>query len=187
MKRLLLLTMAILLINGVVVAQPDLGSIDVFSDVSSTSCDFVDSPGGVIQIYVYATHSNDGSSAAQFKLNLPSSGCTFLGQSSPFPVVVGDLHVGISVGYGLCSTGDFLIVSGNYIGDGQSPACSYMTIIPDPLAPSGNIEIVDCDFPFPTKWEYAQLGQGIVNGDAGCLCNVPVQETTWGGIKALYE
>jgi hypothetical protein len=26
-----------------------------------------------------------------------------------------------------------------------------------------------------------------VNPDVTCMCSVPVNETTWGGIKALYQ
>jgi hypothetical protein len=186
MERLLLLTMAILLINGVVVAQPDLGSLDVFSDPGYTSCDFVDT-GGLISVYVLSTHSGDGSTAVQFRMNIPSA-WTLLGNTSPFPVVVGDPIGGISIGYGQCIVGDNLIMSANFLGDGLSPACSFITILPDPAAPTGNIEIVDCQSPFPAKWEFAQLGQGIVNGDGSCDCTyLPVHETTWGGIKALYE
>jgi hypothetical protein len=186
MKRLLLLTMAILLINGVVFAQPDLGSIDVFSDAGYTSCDFVDT-GGLISVYVLATHVNDGATAAQWMMNIPAA-WQLLGSTSPFQTVIGDPLGGISIAYGSCFTGDFLILTVNFLGTGTSPACSYISIVPDPASPSGNIEIVDCQLPSPQKWQYARLGQGIVNGDATCICNyLPVHETTWGGIKALYE
>ena len=60
-----------------------------------------------------------------------------------------------------------------------------MSIIPDPSAPSGEIEGVDCMEPanktFPTG------GGGRINSDQTCDCNVPVEDTTWGGIKALYK
>lgn len=85
-------------------------------------------------------------------------------------------------------TGNFLILTVNFLGDGLSPACSLIKIVPDPSAPTGNIEIVDCQTPFPEKFEFAYLGAGIVNGDGSCPCTyVPVQDTTWGGIKALYQ
>jgi hypothetical protein len=30
-------------------------------------------------------------------------------------------------------------------------------------------------------------GQLIVNPAPGCQCSVPVEETTWGQVKALYQ
>ena len=186
MKRLLLLTMAILLINGVVFAQPDVGSIDVFSDIGLTSCDFTDA-GGLITVYVAATHASDGTSGAQWKMEIPST-WTFFGQVSPYPTVVGNVLEGISIGYGQCLSGDAtLILTVNMLGDGLSPTCSHISIVPDPSAPSGLIEIVDCQSPFPEKWMFENGGSGVVNSDGTCDCTVPVQDTTWGGIKALYQ
>jgi hypothetical protein len=111
-----------------------------------------------------------------------------LGVTSPFQAVIGNVLTGISIGYGLCLTGDNLILTANFLGDSGSSPCSFITIAPDPGTTSGGIELVDCLFPFPGKFSFGRMGQGIVNGDGSCDCTyLPVQETTWGGIKALYE
>jgi len=187
MRRLLLLTMAILLINGVVFAQFDLGSLDVFTDLSSMSCDFTDA-GGFLQVHVFVTHANDGTTAAQWKLTVPS-GWTHLGDLPAFQTVIGTSVSGVSVAYGACMSGDFLVLSATFtMTAGATPACSLIKIEPDPSAPSGSVEIVDCQLPSPAKQLFPYLGAGIVNDDGTCPCTyVPVQETTWGGIKALYQ
>ena len=186
MRRLLLLTMAILLINGVVFAQLNLGSIDVFTDLDNMSCDFTDS-GGLLQVHVFVTHANDGTTAAQWKLSIPS-GWTHFGDLPAFQTVLGTSITGVSVAYGACLSGDFLILTANFSTPGDTPACSMLAIIPDPGSPTGLIEVVDCQQPSPAKQTFPSLGAGIVNDDGSCPCNyVPVQETTWGGIKALYQ
>jgi hypothetical protein len=185
MKRLLLLTLAILLINGVVFAQLDLGSIDIFTDLTSMSCDFLDT-GGFVQVQIFATHANDGSTASMWMLTVPP-GWTHFGDTSPYQTI-GVSVDGASVAYGNCITGDFNILTANFGTPGDTPACSLLKIVPHPAAPTGLIELVDCQEPAPAKQTFAGLGAGIVNDDGSCPCTyVPVHETTWGGIKALYE
>jgi hypothetical protein len=184
MKRSFLYALCLVLCAGTAIAQPNLGSIDVFSDPVYASCDFTDD-GGLITVYVLVTNSIDGTTAAQWMMNIPSA-WSLLGQTSPFQTVIGDPLSGIAVAYGQCLTGDFLILTINFLGDGGSPPCSFISIVPDPTAPSGQIEIVDCRAD-PEKWPFALLGQGIVNDDGTCGCTTPIQESTWGRVKALYQ
>jgi hypothetical protein len=64
------------------------------------------------------------------------------------------------------------------------PCCRY-PVLPDPRLPSGKIEARDCvqNVMYPTG------GRGIINPNATCQCTfpVPVEETTWGQIKSLYQ
>ena len=186
-KRSLLIAFCLVLCASTAFAQRGLGSIDVFTDLTSFSCDFTDT-GGLLQVHVFVTHANDGTTAAQWMMKIPSA-WTYLGTTSPFQTVIGDPLNGISIAYGQCLTGDFLIATVNFLGDGGSPVCSHIRIVPDPTAPSGLIEIVDCQTE-PEKWLFYPLGVGVVNGDARCPCGGwpwPVQETTWGKVKALYQ
>jgi hypothetical protein len=61
-----------------------------------------------------------------------------------------------------------------------APCCRYY--ITAGTAVSGKIEMVDCaeNLLYPTG------GQGIVNGNPLCPCNVPAEDTTWGKVKSLY-
>lgn len=184
MKRLLILSLATLLIHGVAFAQPDVGSLDVYTDVNMTSCNFVDA-GGLVQVHVFASHSGTGTTAAQWKLDVPAS-WQHLGDQNVFQTAIGTTISGISIAYGSCLTGDFLITSASFFGSGV-PTCTYIGIVPDPDAPTGQIEVVDCQLPTPGKVLFSQLGQGVVNSDGSCDCIVPVQDRTWGGIKAIYQ
>ena len=185
MKRSLLIAFCLVLCASMAFAQRDLGSIDVFTDLMQTSCDFTDD-GTLIQVHVFVTHANDGTTASQWMLKVPS-GWIHLGDLAVFETVLGTSVSGIGIAYGQCMTGDFLILTANFTGTGNTPACSYISIIPDPSAPSGEIEIVDCQLPNPAKQTFLRLGQGIVSGDGTCNCTIPVQETTWGQVKALYR
>jgi hypothetical protein len=182
MKRSIIIAFCLVLCASTSFAQ--LGSIDVFSNPGYSDCNFID-VGGLITVYVLVTHSIEGTTAAQWRMELPSA-WIMLGQTSPFQTVIGDALTGVSIAYGQCLTGYFLILTVNFFGNNGSPPCSYISIVPDPSAPSGNIEIVDCQSP-PVKQEFSRLGQGLVNRDGTCNCTIPVQETTWGQVKALYQ
>ncbi|MCK4776515.1 MAG: hypothetical protein KAT30_17080, partial [Candidatus Krumholzibacteria bacterium] len=74
----------------------------------------------------------------------------------------------------------------DYFAQGLSPPCSYIQVVADPLAydPPG-IQVADCAF--PPNVVNATGGDVVVNPDASCMCNIPVEETTWGKVKALYR
>ena len=59
-----------------------------------------------------------------------------------------------------------------------------MPVIPDPEAPSGTIEVVDC----AQNRTFALSRSGFVNPDGSCSCGgtVKVETRTWGAVKALY-
>ncbi len=180
MKRAMII--ACCLVFGASMAFGQAGSIGVFSDVGATSCNFVDT-GGLVQVYL-AHVFTDGATASQFKLDAPLS-WTHLGDTWNFTTVIGTSIAGVSVAYGACFTGPIALGVVNFFG-GAVAGCTFMSIIPDPGAPSGQIEAVDCALPDPNKL-FPTGGGARINPDGTCQCNVPVQDTTWGGIKALYK
>lgn len=189
MKRILLSTVAVLCVAGLAFAQSDVGSIDIFSDGGYTDCNVTDG-GGLIPVYVVHSHATDGARASQWMLEL-GVGVTMasVGSSSPFPTAIGNPLTGISIAYGNCQTAaNTLIMTVNFFGSGTSETCSLLSIVADPAALSGMVEIVDCLEPpaGPNKITLEKGGQARVNPDLTCDCTVPVQETTWGGIKSLY-
>ena len=188
MKRILLLTMAVLCVSSLASAQYNPGSIDIYSDVGQASCDFADGPGAIVRVYFYHTHT-DGATASQWMLDLPAStSWMHFGDIWTVTTVIGSSIGGVSIGYGACqgSIGDFYLGSATFQAATLSEVCGLMSIVPDPVALSGLIEIIDCQG-FPEKHTLAAAGQGRLNSDGSCNCSVPVQETTWGGIKALYN
>jgi len=188
MKRLLLLTLAIVLVHGLAVGQttmPDVGSIDIFSDAGLTSCNITDAP-GLITVYLGATLGSDGSTGSVFKveqdLTVPLS---YIATSSTY-LIIGDPRTNLSIVYGSClqSANPVLIANISYIGSGTSAACGLLSIVPADGIISGMVELVTCD---SYREVFAQLGQARVNADGTCDCQVPVQTKTWGGVKALYN
>jgi hypothetical protein len=157
------------------------GSIGIFADNAGTDCNLVDS-GSLIVVYVLHVHT-DGATASQFRIDISGTGWTWLGDNWGY-TVIGNSMVGVSYGYGTCMSGPIHLGSVNFLGTNVAP-CTHISVAADPMALSGKIEGVDCSTPelktFPTG------GQVVVNATPECLCNVPVQEMTWGGVKALYR
>lgn len=180
MKTFLILVVLILFLNTPAIAYP--GSIMVMADPSGTDCNFVDA-GGLVQVHFFHAFT-DGATASQFKLDVDNTGWIHLGDIWPFPTVIGTSIVGVSIGYGSCQAGTFWLGWANFFGK-SVPECTYIGIVPDPSSIGGKILAVDCSNP-PVKI-YPTGGRGIVNQNASCMCTVPVEETTWGQIKAQYQ
>ncbi len=179
MKRSLLIAFCLVLGASMVFAQA--GSVGVFADPGATNCNMVDA-GGLVQVYI--SHVNTtGATASQFML-VPGPGWTHLGDTWNFTTIIGVSIAGVSVAYGGCFSGAIALGVVNFFGS-VAPTCTLISIVPDPSAPSGEIEGVDCEEPankmFPTG------GSATVNSDGSCDCSIPVQDTTWGGVKALYR
>jgi hypothetical protein len=180
MKRSVLIAIALISIASLAFAQA--GSIGVFADAGGTSCNFIDTA-GLVQVHFY--HLNvPGATASQWRLDVTAAGWSHLGDMMNFPTVIGTSVGGISVGYGGCFPAPINLGMANFFGTAAA-ACTMVSIVPDPASLSGEIEGVDCGVPavkvFPTG------GVGYVNADVTCECNIPVEETTWGGVKALYQ
>ena len=182
MKRVLFLSLGILLTAGMAFGQA--GYIGLFSDVGYTNCTMYDAPGLET---IYAVHkASTGSTACQFKIAVdPGMTCTGVGVINAFPTTIGTPGTGISVAYGACYPSDILLLTWNFFCSGTSTPCSMLQVVPDPSALSGTIEVVDCDL-------FKLVGGGsimFVNPDGNCDCGeiVPVRESSWGAIKALYE
>ena len=183
MKRSVLIAFVIVCSASMAFAQA--GSIGVFADAGATDCNIVD---GASLVTVFFVHVNTtGATASQWMLDLGGLPWTHLGDIMQAPTVIGTSVGGISLGYGGCRQAPYLMGQANFFGS-SAPACSRIQIVADPLAPTGGIEGVDCLLPpdGPNK-NIPTGGTAIVNSNGECLCNVPVEESTWGGIKALYQ
>lgn len=183
MKRLLLFTLAVVCCAGLAHAQA--GDIAAVTDAAGTSCLITDG-GSLVAVYFVHT-GHPGATASQWKLDLNGIGWTHLGDQINFPTVIGTTVGGISIGYGNCLDPPVAIGFANFFGS-SAAACSAIRIRPDPASLSGEIEAVDCGTPavkvFPR-------GVGAwVNSDGSCDCTsppLPVDNATWGQIKALYN
>jgi hypothetical protein len=190
MRHLLILTLVLMLSASLAFAQA--GSIGLFADETGTSCNVVDdaaSPGLCSIFVLFVNHG--GITGAQFMCPLPACmQAQYMSWSSPWPVKIGDPVqpditsglIGIAIGTGSCQAAPTLLVTLNFFCQGLTGDCCYYGIQPAEGIASGSIEGVDCDFTatFPTG------GECIVNSNAGCDCDVPTHETTWGAVKAMF-
>ena len=158
------------------------GSIGVFSDEAGTNCNLVDAAG---YAYVYLWHVNTtGALASEFKLIRPAGWAYQFGSRDLDFLQIGfpDADDGVAYSYITCQTGSFWLETLIYSADGSSPVCSntvYITNVPSKT----NIEVINCS----DVRLNATGGALVVNGDGSCPCNVPVEETTWGKVKSLYQ
>jgi len=177
MRKTLLLTLVLVL--GATVAFAQNGSIGIFADNAGASCSL---PATGLVTYYFVHVNAIGATGSQWAA--PKPACltgTRITDIAVFAVVLGNTEVGITVGYGLCKVGTFHIESVLYNATSATDCC-YFSVIPDPNLTSGKIEIPDCLF----NLTYGTGGQGILNSNPTCNCNVPTEDTTWGQVKALY-
>jgi hypothetical protein len=170
-----------------VVAMSQAGVIGLFADQHAGSCELVDAGQGILNVYVIHTLVA-GSTACEFKVQ-PSAGftATHIGDSTPY-LFIGNSQTGISVAYGQCLSAPINVMTITYLFDGTSSACGLLEVVGDPAAPAPGLWTVDCTMPFPSK-SVAQGGKLYVNADGSCPClsPVPVRESSWGQIKAMYN
>jgi hypothetical protein len=183
MKRLIVLTTVMLF--GASLAFGQAGVLGTYEDMEGLDCDVVDVP-GLLSIFVVHTLTA-GATAAQYKATTPlcmsTNGTTFFGDQAVFGVTLGSSQTGVAIGYGVCLSSPIHNLTIAFFAGGNTSLCCAYIVDGDPLSDSGLIEIVDCQGGL-------LIGTGrtnTVNGEpAICPCTTPVEETTWGAVKALY-
>ena len=190
MKKVLLLTLGILMCSSLAFGQGPPGFIGLYIDPGSyIDCYCDDSVPGQLRT-VFVVHKNHpGATGSQF-IVVPGPGWLKSGiAENYFFQVIGTFRTGIGVAYGACIPADVCLGNILYFSSGASPPCARLDVLPDPASLTGTIEIADCSVPFPQKL----IGQGapmFVDGDrASCPCIFPlaVEDTSWGKIKSLYQ
>ena len=187
MRRLLFVAFVLLFGSSLALAQG--GVIGLYADPAGTECNVNDLP-GLIFIYVIHQYFPQGATSAEFMVN-PAAGANmiFLTDIIPNPYIAwGNSQTGITIVFAGCVTTPNLILTMEYFGQGISPQCSLYEVLPDPAAaPPGEVWIWDCTPPSGNQIR-ATGGLIYVNPDpVQCSCTVPVEKTTWGGLKALYH
>lgn len=181
MKKILLLAAVFVMIASMVHAQ---GHVAIYLDGTGfTECNIASDVGLLTINVVHTLHP--GATAVQYKIQNNGTTLIYLADVNFFALVIGNSQAGIAVSYGACLPGPILVQNILYNGIGTSPACSNLAVVPDPAAPSGFVEAVDCTATkvFPTA------GIMVMKDDGSCPCMLwdRVEETTWGKLKSLYE
>jgi len=185
MKALFLTIICLLLAAGSVWGQA--GSIAIFGDNAGQCCLLNDKTVGVTSYYVVHVYAT-GATACRYSAPRPACfTATFLSDTNMFPVTVGNSQAGVSIGYGSCRFSPIHVQTMNFFTMGTTLPCCPYWVRPDPVAPSGHIEVVDCSY----NLLYATGGVGLINAAPQCTCGypcpVPVEDTTWGRVKAAYS
>lgn len=185
MKKVLLLTVILMLSASMAFAQA--GRLGIFANPSGAveSCAIADAAPGLLSIYVVHI-GTAGATASQFLAPMPACmTSTYLSDTAVFPVTIGSSQDGVAIGYGACLGEPIHCLTINVFASGTTPACCVYEIGGDPNTASGLIEVVDCDENLITA-----IGQsGVINANASCACVdiVPAQASSWGKIKSLFN
>jgi hypothetical protein len=180
MKKALLLTLVLMVSASMAFAQG--GSVGIFADTGGTNCNLSDMLPGLCPYYVVHVY-HAGAAASQF--SAPKPACflgIWLSDTAVFPVTIGSSQAGVAIGYGTCQAAPTHVLTINMFCQGLTGPCCRYPVLADPNVPSGQIEVVLCD----NSLVYGTGGEGIVNSNATCNCDVPVQDSTWGKVKSLY-
>jgi hypothetical protein len=162
--------------------------IGLYADALGTDCSIADTGPGIIEVHMIH-YGSEGSIGVSFRAPKPACwvGAIWVGDvlSEPFQALGGTQQAYYDVGYAGCRVSPIHIGKMNYFSAGTSnPCCEY------PVLPSyfPTVISVDCQVPFGAE---VRIGAGkvTINENENCPCNPPVavEETTWGGVKALYR
>jgi hypothetical protein len=175
MRKELVLIMLILVSPCLILAQ---GAIGIHADPEGMTCNIDDSQPGLITIYVvHKPLFSNGAMGISFSAPIPPCAVLdYVGEEHVFPLTTGDSQNGITVFYGSqCLWGSTLVLIITLQGYGQTPECCFF--------PIPNVSVVKCN-------GETESGLGMdhhtINGNASCDCAIPIEQTTWGKIKALY-
>jgi hypothetical protein len=186
MKKVLLIALALTVCSSVAFAD----HFGVYSDAAGTSCAMT-----AFNPFPNATPSfliekmNSGAQGCQFGI-LDATGLAYTGFTSDF-VVLGQKD-NFNVGYPTCLGGEVNIMTLNFLAfPGTYTCANRLTVVPATASPiPGEIVTVLCDFSIEGGGSGGVLYVGPDSqacvGPTGCD-PVPVAQTTWGGIKALYR
>lgn len=166
------------------------GGIGLYVDQDTfVQCDYDDNEAALVPVYVVHKFC-PGATASQWRV-ISGGGfnCTFVGETHNcfyLAMDCGNTRDGISLPYGGCvDASNLLIATMNYFCMGDTPTCAWLEVVPDPDAPTGTIEVIDCSYV-----KHAAVGSKIFfnnDGTCGQPCGLPTQTSSWGQVKALYR
>ena len=182
MKWSLLVAVCLLLAPSLASAQT--ASIGLFADQSGSECNVVDSPGPVI-VFMYHLWAPCATGSRFKVVQLNGANLTYLAEQFSFPLVTGTTLTGITITYPQPLSSPIYLGYIYYSGSGMSQPCGMLKVVPHPAAVPSEVLWTDCSTPPAVRT--ATGGAAVVNPDETCDCSIPVHETTWGHVKALYQ
>ena len=184
MRFILVTLFCVLLCSSLTFAQMP-GSIGLFFDQYGAECSADEVPGVTLNVWVVHVYTS-GASASEFRVETPPCllyVAEFVGELF---IALGGFRDGISIAYNGCYISPIVLGYIMFLSQGACPQCTYMRVVDHPSPSTGipGIWMYDCSLP-PNPY-MATGGEFIINPQPECDCDIPVKETTWGQIKALY-
>jgi hypothetical protein len=192
MKRLLLITVAVLFVAGSAFAEG--GNLGIYVNNTAANCALLQ--GASTSTYAIVHKNHTGTTAVGFAAPLPScasSNMVWVADQNPsgFVIIPNDTlgsQSGISVGYGSCRTDNIHVISVLFNRISLMPGCCWYRITENPLLAQTALS-VDCGAPAIEEPVYHGSGHIRPTGTtaATCPCNVGSEPSTWGVIKELFR
>ncbi len=145
-RLLMILILLSLLVSGPALGQ-GIGAVGLCADQQATSMHIEDNAPGVVNIYAIVVYASEGVSAVQFSAPIPEcfKGAVYLGETTMFPLVIGNSQAGVAVAFGQCLVSPIHVLTINVFAQGLTDTCCFYPVLPDPIVSSGEVEFVDCD------------------------------------------
>ncbi len=190
MKKLLLVSLFIFVLPGYAWSNPLPSSwIGLSASTEGSGYYLVDTEEGEINVYViHGIMFDHRYDAVGSRFAAPKPECfnaTYLGDVTVFPATTGNSQTGVTIMYDDCKTESVHILTIRYYTYGNTGQCCWYWPKPDPASPAGSIEAYRCGIvPGPDR-ENTMFS--IINNDPYNGCIYPVEPSTWGKVKALYQ
>lgn len=184
MRAICLAVLVLVIGSGVASQVPPF--VGLSTSEQSWECS-LDPDTGLVDVFV-RIEGWDGLTEVSFRIDNNTT-LIRLGEECPVGATcIGDPETGITVSMPCAdATGGLVLLKVTYAGSGDSPPCSRFRIEP-PGGTTGSVQFVDCD----SGTIGADGGWLLVkpDGTPGCTdcdMSIPVENTTWGRVKALFD
>ena len=191
MKRLLYITISLLYVMSAGLAHAQGGWIQLAADVGGASCAFTNATGSFNLAY-QIHQASPGTTLSRYMV-APSNPAAFVWLFDNYVpwTAIGSAPAGVAVAYGACKVSPVVIGFSGYTMFAAG-RCESLEVVPDPASTSGTIESIDCTLPTPIKYI---AGSSLLHHNPGgayiciplCGHEPPVENTSWGKIKTLYN
>ncbi len=127
-------------VNTPTVDVNEAGSIGIYADTDGRFSHLTDT-GGTVTFHV--VHKvTDGATASAFKIEEPA-GWVRISATTDFPVALGNVDDGISIGYGQCMSGSIHVMSLTYRSPGNTQPGATFKVLPHDQWPNA-VQVVNC-------------------------------------------
>ena len=175
MKRVLLSSAALMLVASAVSAQY-YGFLAISRDGDSIHCE-LPADYGIVTYYILYGEEFSWWGLTGVNFTAPQPACmtnaVYLGDINQLPGVVGNTQTGYSVSFACDWSGVICGIQYSISGP-VTPCCEYQ-IFPQP--------VLSCML---GEWLDPSPRSAYIHATDDCRCAVPVQESTWGHVKALF-